>query len=62
MNSLAHHEVLFLGELPEFNRKTLEVLRHPREGGCVTVSRASCTTTFPADSALVAAMNPCPCG
>ena len=60
--SLAHHEVLFLDELPEFSRVVLESLREPLESGSVTISRASRQASFPARFQLVAAMNPCPCG
>ncbi|MDO7598208.1 MAG: YifB family Mg chelatase-like AAA ATPase [Pseudomonadota bacterium] len=60
--SLAHNGVLFLDELPEFDRKVLEVLREPIESGKITISRAANQAEFPARFQLIAAMNPCPCG
>jgi magnesium chelatase family protein len=60
--SLAHHGVLFLDELTEFDRHVLEVLREPLESGCITISRAARQAEFPANFQLIAAMNPCPQG
>jgi len=60
--SLSHHGVLFMDEMPEFDRQVLEALRQPLEDGVVTVSRVQASITFPAETILIGAMNPCPCG
>ena len=59
---MAHYGILFLDELPEFNKNTLEVLRAPLEDNIVTISRVNATLTYPCDFMFVASMNPCPCG
>ncbi|MFX8137475.1 ATP-binding protein, partial [Acinetobacter baumannii] len=59
--SMAHNGVLFMDEMPEFDRAVLEALRQPLEDAVVTVARVTNTITFPADCILIGAMNPCPC-
>ena len=59
---MAHYGVLFLDELPEYNKKTLEVLREPLEDKSITISRINASLTYPCNFMLVASMNPCPCG
>ena len=59
---MAHHGVLFLDEIGEFTKKTLDMLRQPLENGCITISRTHASITYPATFLLIAAMNPCPCG
>lgn len=59
--SLSHHGVLFLDELPEFNKKTLETLRNPLEDKQITISRVNGSITYPCNFMFIASMNPCPC-